>query len=367
MKKILVCLLAAMTAFSVAAMSGCGNSTATSGASSGASGAVSSDSASEAASEESVSSASEEASSEAAVDEDMASASGDLEQIIPDEYAPLSQPSDAGYDVSARMGKYTSASSDIRSSGGSQIDVGNASLGYVRVAQSGSDSRLKVQVIKGDKTYNYDLNTNGNFEVFPLQSGDGTYTVRIMKNVSGNKYTMLYSTDINVTLQDSLDPFLYPSQYVNYSSGSAVVKKAAEICSGLKGDVEKVSAVYQWIINNISYDTEKAQSVKTGYLPDPDSTLSSGKGICFDYAALMAAMLRSQGVATKLICGTVSASDLNHAWNEVYLEGTGWVTVKVYFSGNAWERMDPTFGASGGSGIDQYIGDGSNYTGLRVY
>ena len=375
MKKILVCLLAAMTAFSVVAMSGCGNSTATSGAS----GAVSSDSASEtesetasetaseAASEESASSASEETSSEAAVDEDMASASGDLEQIIPDEYAPLSQPSDAGYDVSARMGKYTSASSDIRSSGGSQIDVGNASLGYVRVAQSGSDSRLKVQVIKGDKTYNYDLNTNGNFEVFPLQSGDGTYTVRIMKNVSGNKYTMLYSTDINVTLQDSLDPFLYPSQYVNYSSGSAVVKKAAEICSGLKGDVEKVSAVYQWIINNISYDTEKAQSVKTGYLPDPDSTLSSGKGICFDYAALMAAMLRSQGAATKLICGTVSAADLNHAWNEVYLEGTGWVTVKVYFSGNAWERMDPTFGASGGSGIDRYIGDGSNYTGLRVY
>ena len=81
----------------------------------------------------------------------------------------------------------------------------------------------------------------------------------------------------------------------------------------------------------------------------------------------MAAMLRSQGAATTLICGTVSASDLNHAWNEVYLEGTGWVTVKVYFSGNAWERMDPTFGASGGSGIDQYIGDGSNYTGLRVY
>ena len=81
----------------------------------------------------------------------------------------------------------------------------------------------------------------------------------------------------------------------------------------------------------------------------------------------MAAMLRSQGAATKLICGTVSAADLNHAWNEVYLEGTGWVTVKVYFSGNAWERMDPTFGASGGSGIDQYIGDGSNYTGLRVY
>lgn len=296
---------------------------------------------------------------------DIEAAMHDLEEI-PDEYTPLAQ-AEGGYDVSSRMGKYTKASSNIKSSGGSQIDIGNANEGYVRVAQSGSSSRLKVQVIKGDKTYNYDLNTNGSFEVFPLQSGNGTYTVRIMKNVEGNKYSQVFSTTVDVKLSSSLAPFLYPSQYVNYSSDSAVVKKAAELCSGITGDIEKVSAIYKWITENITYDTQKASTVKTGYLPAPDSTLSSKKGICFDYAALMAAMLRSQGVATKLICGTVSASDLNHAWNEVYLEGTGWVTLKVYFSGNAWERMDATFGASGGSNIEQYIGDGSNYTGLRVY
>ncbi len=286
---------------------------------------------------------------------------------IPDEYSPLDQTAESGYDVTARMGHYIEESDNIKSSGGSQIDVGNVSSGYVRVAQSGSNSRLKVQVIKGDKTYNYDLNTNGDFEVFPLQSGDGKYTIRIMKNVDGNKYTQVFSQTVKVKLESELEPFLCPSQYVNYNADSAAVKQAEEVCSGLKGDIEKVAAVYKWIIDNITYDLVKAQTVQSGYLPDLDSILSSGEGICFDYAALMAAMLRSQGVATKLICGTVSAADLNHAWNEVYLEGTGWVTVKLYFSGNAWERMDPTFAASGNSNIEQYIGDASNYTGLRVY
>ena len=84
----------------------------------------------------------------------------DLKEI-PDEYSPLDQTAEGGYDVTSRMGHYIEESDDIESSGGSQIDVGNVSSGYVRVAQSGSNSRLKVQVIKGDKTYNYDLNTNG--------------------------------------------------------------------------------------------------------------------------------------------------------------------------------------------------------------
>lgn len=363
MKRIFISMLAAAFAVMTVSLAGCGNAATTTAE---VSSVAEVESESQAESSEAVSEVSTQDEITDEVPADPEAAMEELEEI-PDEYAPLAQPAEGGYDVTSRMGRYIKASSDIRSSGGSQIDVGNASYGYVRVAQSGSSSRLKVQVIKGDKTYNYDLNTNGNFEVFPLQSGNGSYTIRIMKNVEGNKYTQVYSTTVDVTLKSELEPFLCPSQYVNYNENSAVVKKAAEICSGLTGDIEKVSAVYKWIIDNITYDSNKAQTVKTGYLPSPDSTLSTKNGICFDYAALMAAMLRSQGIATKLICGTVSASDLNHAWNEVYLEGTGWVTVKLYFSGNAWERMDPTFGASGGSNIEQYIGDGSNYTGLRVY
>ena len=81
----------------------------------------------------------------------------------------------------------------------------------------------------------------------------------------------------------------------------------------------------------------------------------------------MACMLRAQGIPAKLVVGTVSAQDMNHAWNEVYLEGKGWVTVRLYFAGNQWKRMDATFGTAQTSEMDSYIQTDSNYTALRIY
>lgn len=289
------------------------------------------------------------------------------EELIPEEFLPLNDNVAGSAVPDYRLGRYPAAGNTVYRSGGSSIDHSYAADGYVRVAHNGSTKRLKVQIVHEKKTYNYDLNTAGNFEVFPLQSGDGTYNIRIMQNVDGNRYVQLAAKKITVALKDQLSPFLYPSQYVSYNAESAVVKKAAELCAGLTGDAEKVAAVYDWIIRNVVYDSAKAASVRSGYLPCPDDTLTTQKGICFDYAALMAAMLRSQGVPTRLICGTVSANDLNHAWNEVYLAGAGWVTVRVYFEGSKWERMDPTFGTSNSSTIEQYIGNGTNYTTLRIY
>ena len=104
-----------------------------------------------------------------------------------------------------------------------------------------------------------------------------------------------------------------------------------------------------------------------GYLPDVDDTLKSGKGICFDYAALMAAMLRAQNIPVKLVTGNVSPNNLSHAWNLVYTREKGWIAFKIYFSGGSWKLMDATFGAAEGQNIEDYIGNGSKYTQLRVY
>ena len=61
-------------------------------------------------------------------------------------------------------------------------------------------------------------------------------------------------------------------------------------------ETDAVARIYEYIKENIVYDYDKAAGDVTGYVPDPDQTLSSGKGICFDYASLAAAMLRSQGI-----------------------------------------------------------------------
>ena len=47
------------------------------------------------------------------------------------------------------------------------------------------------------------------------------------------------------------------------------------------------------------------------------------KGICFDYAALMTAMLRSQGIPTKLEIGY--SGEVYHAWISTYIDEIGWV------------------------------------------
>ncbi len=128
--------------------------------------------------------------------------------------------------------------------------------------------------------------------------------------------------------------------------------------------------VYDFVVSHLTYDTALAQSVQSGYLPDLDKLLAGGKGICFDYAALMTAMLRSQGVPCKLVVGYVGAQDpAYHAWISVWTESDGWVDGAIYFDGAVWQRMDPTFASSGkgSQAIMQYIGDGSNYSERYLY
>ena len=114
------------------------------------------------------------------------------------------------------------------------------------------------------------------------------------------------------------------------------------------------------------YDREKAASVSSGYIPDPDQVMESGSGICFDYASLAASMLRSQGVPVKIIFGYVgSEGDLYHAWNMYYTEESGWVSVEFEVGPDDWNRMDLTFSANGED--SDFIGDGSNYTEVFIY
>ena len=270
---------------------------------------------------------------------------------------------DSGYKVPEFKGS-SFHEEDASSGGGASIDTSRVNDGYVAVSAT-SSSRLKFQVIKDEDTYNYDIDPGGEPSVFPLQCGDGTYQFKVMENITGSKYAELYSTSADVSLEDEFQPFLRPSDYVNYSKDSACVKKAAEISAKAETAMDVVSGVYDIITEGVVYDKEKAMSVQSGYLPHPDETLESGKGICFDYASLAAAMLRSQGIPTKVIFGYVAPDNLYHAWNMFYTEETGWVTVDYEVSGDSWNRLDLTF-AAGGADTD-FIGDGSHYSDVYYY
>lgn len=247
----------------------------------------------------------------------------------------------------------------VLSGNGAVIDVSNSSKGYLMAKCSGTSNRLKLQIKTSKMTYNYDLNNKGSYEVFPLQMGNGSYTVRVMKNVGGSSYSEIFADDFSVKLESSLLPFLYPNQFVDFSSSSAAVKKASYLCAGCSTDIEKLKAIYSFMTSEIKYDYAKAKSVKSTYLPDVDDVLSSRKGICFDYSSLMAAMLRSQDIPTQLVVGSAGAVAENHAWNEVYIRGTGWITVKIKNNGTGWKLLDPTFG--------EKTGNTDSYAAARVY
>lgn len=243
------------------------------------------------------------------------------------------------------------------------VDASNAGQGYVMARYTGAAAKAALQLTGPDGvTYKYFLRPAETYVPLPLTGGSGAYAVDGYENVEGSTYATLFKTQLDAALEDELLPYLYPNQYVFFDAGSQAVQTAAELAAGAENDLDAVGRIYHYVIENVTYDDEKAATVSSGYLPDVDETLQSGKGICFDYAALTAAMLRSQNIPTRLEIGY--SGSIYHSWISVYIQGMGWLDKLIEFSGEGWTRMDPTFASSGdsSSAILEYIGDGTNYT-----
>lgn len=247
------------------------------------------------------------------------------------------------------------------------IDYSNTADGYVMVQYTvQTTKKLKAQVKGPTTTYTYNL-TAGEWAVFPLSDGNGNYQVAVFENVTGTKYAAVATASFDVALKDEFAPYLRPNQYVDYAAAANTLAKAEELIGAETDVLKKVEKVYNFVVGNLTYDKEKAATVQSGYLPVLDTVLELKKGICFDYAALMAGMLRSEGVPCKLVVGY--AGTAYHAWISVWAEETGWVDGAIFFDGTTWQRMDPTFASSAkkSASIMQYIGDGKNYTVKYLY
>lgn len=247
------------------------------------------------------------------------------------------------------------------------IDASNTSQGYVMVKYNGTNEKVKLQITCPDQScYTYLISDRGAYDTFPLTAGNGSYAIQVLENVAGDTYTVSLAQSINVSIEDEFLPFLYPNQYVNFHTDSKAVSKGSDLAKDTYSDLDVVQNIYNYVIKNISYDTEKAQNVSYGYVPDVDDTLSSKKGICFDYAALMTSMLRSQNIPTKLEVGY--SGDAYHAWISTYIDDKGWVDDIIQFDGDTWKIMDPTLAATNDSAaVKKYVGDGSHYVVKYTY
>lgn len=243
------------------------------------------------------------------------------------------------------------------------VDISCTDQGYVMARYTGDSAKANIQITGSDGvSYKYFLPPSESFIPLPLTGGNGTYQIDGYENIVDSQYAVLFREAVQVQIENEFLPFLYPNQYVYFHAGSEAVAVAADTVSEAHSDLDAISDIYHYVISHIVYDTEKAETVSSGYLPNVDETLRTGKGICFDYASLTAAMLRSQNIPSRLEIGY--SGSVYHAWISVYTEETGWIDRIIEFTGNGWTRMDPTLAAGNDNSTAalKYMGDGSNYT-----
>ena len=93
-------------------------------------------------------------------------------------------------------------------------------------------------------------------------------------------------------------------------------------------------------------------------------TRSLPKITVYDYAAVMATMLRTQAIPTRLEVGY--AGEEYHAWISTYIKDKGWINGIIEFDGTSWNMLDPTF-ASTSDSPKKFIAQKSDYITKYVY
>jgi len=122
--------------------------------------------------------------------------------------------------------------------------------------------------------------------------------------------------------------FVYRQDDVSLTNGQATlwdtdtVKLADEICNDCDTDEEKVKAIYKWMIYNFEYDYDCEPLIQ--YF-NVRKTLSTRKGICYDFSHLFAALCRSQNIPCYVVDGDKRDNhNYHHTWNRVYFDGSWW-------------------------------------------
>ena len=242
---------------------------------------------------------------------------------------PSDYPASSSYTVNEIL--YPQASNiAVLDSDVATVDYSNVNEGYiVATLKAANSQKIKIQISKGEIKYNYDL-TSLTGTSYPLQLGSGKYVIKILENIEGTKYAIKQSVEIDVILKNELSPFLYPNILINYHPGDTITTLAVDVVKDDENDLQRIKTIYEFVAGYLTYDKDKAKLAKQQYLiPDLEALIKEKKGICFDYASMMVAMLRINHIPARLICGGTDRDEY-HAWVEVYLEGQGWVNPDIF-------------------------------------
>lgn len=165
-----------------------------------------------------------------------------------------------------------------------------------------------------------------------LPFGPGEYTISVYE---GKVYDGYYNraTILNVTSTDTRNPLLLPSEDIE-SESEIIIDLANQITAGLTTDIQKSKAIHDWVVKNIKYDVSTFEkdvwhsALETYELESSD---------CDGYSRLTAALHRAVGIEAKVVVGYTLvdravwgtgtwSTTINHAWNEVLIDGE-WIII----------------------------------------
>jgi len=212
-----------------------------------------------------------------------------------------------------------------------EVDSTNIDKGIISVKYfSDSTAIHKLKISKGTQVIYYTLENNVR-DSFPLTFDNGEYEIKILENTTGQKYRTVYKKNVSLLLDNKQNVYLNSIQNINWDTSMDSIEYSNEVVYETKESLLQKIKVYELIIFNYSYDYDKYSNVKAAYyLPVIDDTFNSQRGICYDFSSLLASMLRSQGVPTKLVKGYSEYTNEYHAWNEVYINGKWYVIDTTY-------------------------------------
>lgn len=140
-------------------------------------------------------------------------------------------------------------------------------------------------------------------------------------------------------------------------TSNGIINKAKEITAGLNTKEDKAQAIYNYVINRITYHDNGFLNVGAKFAFD------SGTGVCYDYACLYLDMADAVGLNVRLIGGFVpSYRDINGNGVTDNFERTA---ANIYMAGHAWNEVQGTDGKW--FSVDSTWGDGNYNSGWKFH
>lgn len=105
-------------------------------------------------------------------------------------------------------------------------------------------------------------------------------------------------------------------------------------------DIKKVSAIYNWVVSNIRYDTDSANNINLGTDKEAKITaaLRRRKGVCENFAAIFNDISVKAGITSFMVDGYTKQN------GSVDRAGHSWCAVSI---DKEWFLCDPTWDAGG--------------------